>query len=75
MPDLAKSVKKISFNCYEATFEYQHITVNGYGKNYNESLTSAIENFVDKLLEEDTNYNSLRDCLKKYSQMFNIPNL
>lgn len=51
LPDLSKNVKKISFNCYESTLQYKQVNVNGYGKNFNQALASAIENFMDKLME------------------------
>lgn len=50
LPNLVKNVKKISFNCYEATFQHKNVSINGYGKNYNEAYASAIDNFLDKLL-------------------------
>jgi hypothetical protein len=75
LPDLGKNVKKISYNCYEATFQHKSTLVNGYGKNYNEAFASAVENFIDKLLENERTHSSIRDCLKKFSQIFNIPTL
>lgn len=41
--------------------------VNGYGKNYNDAFAAGITNFIDKLFEEEKYHNSLRDCLKKFT--------
>ncbi len=65
--DLRKSIKKISFNCYEATLDYRNHLTNGYGKNYNEALVSAVNNLLEKLLEDERTHPALRDCLKRFS--------
>jgi hypothetical protein len=65
--DLRKSIKKISFNCYEATLDYRNHLTNGYGKNYNEALVSAVNNLLEKLLEDERTHPALRECLKRFS--------
>jgi len=60
-----KSIRQISFNCYESVCEFRTKVVNGYGKNSNEAFVNGIRNLVDLLLEDEKYQLIMRDCLKK----------
>ena len=49
----SKSIRQISFNCYESVCEFKSKVVNGYGKNSSEAFINGVRNLIDALIEDE----------------------
>jgi hypothetical protein len=62
--EVGKSIKKISYNCYEATLQHRSQSMNGYGKTQNDAFLSAVKNLLEKLASDARYHELLKEALK-----------
>ena len=67
LPEVTRQIKKISYNCYEAQLIHAALTFNGYGKNNNEAMASAILNLIHKLLDQHEHAHNIKECIRRYT--------
>eukprot|EP01017_Pseudomicrothorax_dubius_P031091 TRINITY_DN3934_c0_g1_i3.p1 TRINITY_DN3934_c0_g1~~TRINITY_DN3934_c0_g1_i3.p1 ORF type:complete len:505 (-),score=80.56 TRINITY_DN3934_c0_g1_i3:406-1920(-) len=60
---IEKSVRMISYKCYEATVSVNDKKINGYGRTEAEATTNAINNIFELLLEEEKNISLIKTAL------------
>lgn len=65
---LKKTIRQISFNCYESVCEFKTRIVSGYGKNSSEAYINSIRTLVELLADDSKMHEVLKESLKLVQQ-------